>query len=233
MTSFARPVVCVMSTLLVAACGNLSPEPGGADDGDIAINTGESGSDDKQPPREIRASIDLNGSANCDAAAASFEISAIYADNLASVPRIRCHVTFDDGATSDECVGAHTFATPGPHTFMFDIVDLDTGASAHIVRTRDIFAPFTLELALDVPRCGLEVGFTATPSTNSLVHVMMSPFDQVVVPNIVGRAGRFQALEPGTYTITAVAEDERPNGPFCESQASRTIELRTCKDCEP
>jgi hypothetical protein len=214
------------------ACGGVSPAPGGGDDGDIAVTTDQSGSDDSQPPREIRASLGLDVSSNCDAAVASFEVSAIYADSSTPVPRIRCQVTFDDGATSDACVDAHVFTIPGTHTFTFDITDLDTGASVHIVRTRDVLAPFTLELALDVPDCGLDVGFVATPSTRSLVHVMMSPFEQVVVPNIVATTGRFQALEPGTYTITAVAEDERPSGPFCERQVSRTIDLRACKDCD-
>jgi hypothetical protein len=220
-----------MSTIFVVACGGLAGA-GGNDNGSVPVNVGESGSDDTPPPRAISASLGLDVSSNCDAAMASFEVAATYADNSAPVPRISCQVTFDDGATSDACAGGHVFAIPGTHTITFDIVDLDTGASVHIVRTRDVLAPFTLELALDVPDCGLEVGFTATPSTNSLVHVMMSPFDQAVVPNIVGRTGRFQALEPGSYTITAVAEDERPSGPICERQVSRTVELHACPDCE-
>jgi hypothetical protein len=231
MHCLTRLVVSLMSTVLVVACGDVAGAGGNNDDGNVAVNAGESGSD-TQPPRAITASLGLDVSSDCDAATASFEVSATYVDNSAPVPRFSCHVTFDDGATSDACVGAHVFAIPGPHTFTFDIMDLDTGASVHIVRTRDVLAPFTLELALDVPDCGLEVGFTATPSTNSFLHVMMSPFDQVVVPNIQARTGRFQALEPGTYTITAVAEDERPSGPFCDRQVSQTVELRACKDCE-
>lgn len=234
------PVVCVMSTVLVAACGdNLSPDPGVDDDdsvtvdddGDVAVDTGESESGGKQPPREIRALIDLNGTVDCDAATANFEVWAVYADNSESVPRLRCHVTFDDGATSDSCGGAHTFAAPGMHSFTFEVLDLDTGATAHVVRTREVLPPFGLELALDVPECGLEVGFTATPNASALIHVVMSPLDKVVVPHIMGRTGRFEALEPGTYTITAQAEDERPVGPICVREVSRTVELRACKDC--
>jgi hypothetical protein len=81
-----------------------------------------------------------------------------------------------------------------------------------------------------VPACGLEVAFKATLSTRADVHVSMSPADKVVEPLVVGATGSFTALEPGTYTITLSAEDERATGPICVREASRMITLTACCD---
>jgi hypothetical protein len=241
MRSFASSVLCVMSGLFVVACGDNIVPPVGTDDtpvgdppvvGDdmpvVDIPVGTPQSDHGHgTPRAITAALDIN-SPSCDAATASFEVLASHADDATFVKNARCHVTFDDGAASDLCLGEHTFASPGAHTFTVEVEDLDTGATAHAEVHRIIAVPLAVDLALDVPECGLEVAFKATLSTGAEVHVSMSPDDKVVEPHVVGTAGRFQALEPGVYTIALSAEDERATGPICVRQVSRMITLTAC-----
>jgi hypothetical protein len=237
MRSFTLSVLCVAPTLFLSACGDNVP-PGSDDDTavdttvDTPIDTPmdtNAGNHEDDTPRAIVANLDIQ-SPSCDAATASFEAFARHADDSSSVQKLSCRVTFDDGAVSDACVGEHTFASAGAHTFVLEAVDLDTGAVSRREVARNIAAPLDVDLALDVPACGLDVAFKATLNTGALVHVMMSPADKVVVPNVVGTTGSFQALEPGTYTVVLSAEDERATGPICVREVSRTVTLTAC--CE-
>jgi len=241
MRSFGLFASWVMSSFFVVACGDNIVPPAGTDENpvgtdDTPVDTSipmdtPLGTPPSDPghgtPRAITAALDI-GSPSCDAATASFEVLADHADDKTFVKNARCHVTFDDGAVSDLCVGDHTFATPGAHTFTVDVVDLDTGATAHAEVTRIIAVPLAVDLAIDVPECGLDVSFKATLSTGAEVHVAMSPADKVVEPNVVGTSGRFEALEAGTYTIRLSAEDERATGPICVREVEQTIKLTAC-----
>jgi hypothetical protein len=233
MRSFALSMLCVTPTLFVSACGD-NQQPADDDvvaDGDVVMESDQSDpiSGDK---RELLASLDIF-SPSCEAATAAYEVVARYSDSPASLTNLRCRITFDDGAVSDTCFGEHTFASGGAHKFVLEIVDLDTGASARVETTRIVELPVTVDLALDVPECGLELEFDAAVSSATEVHVTMSPAEKVVEPHVFGRTGKFQVLEPGTYTILVSAEDERTVGPICSGTASRTVELRACHDHEP
>jgi hypothetical protein len=230
MRSLALPVVYVTSTLIMSACGTSAPP----EDEDTAAVLPVGSDDDPDEPRAIVAGIDI-GSPRCDTATASFEVLARYADDSTFVPNRRCRVTFDDGAVSELCAGEHTFASAGAHTFTVEVEDLDTGATARTETTRTIAAPLEIDLELDVPTCGLEVGFRATSTPRAEVHVTMSPPETVVEPHVAGFSGTFQALQPGSYTITMTAEDERQTGPICLRSLTRTVELRACDDhdCDP
>ena len=222
MRSFAS-VLCVMSAVLFACGDNRSPA--GADD-DMSAGTHDS---DQGPgsPRAITAALDV-GSPSCDAATASFEVLARHVDDSTSVANRKCHITFDDGATSDLCLGEHIFASAGAHTFTVDVTDLDTRATAHAEVKRVIATPLTVELSVDVPACGLEVSFSAALSTGAEVHATMEPADKVVVPTLFGRTGKFEAREPGTFTIMLSVEDERPTGPICDREVTKTVTLNAC-----
>ena len=217
MRSFAL-VLCVLPALLPACGDNLSP----TGDDDMAVGTHDS--DQGGSARPIAASLDIN-SPSCDTATASFEVLARHLDDASSVSKLRCQIAFDDGATAEVCLGEHTFASAGAHTFTADITDLDTGATAHVVMTRVIATPLTVELTVDAPACGLDVSFSAKLSTGAEVHATMEPADMVVVPTVFGRTGQFQAREAGTFTIMVSAEDERATGPICVRQVSRTVTL--------
>jgi hypothetical protein len=216
-------VLFVTPVLLVSACGgSLSP----------AAND-EMTTDPHEPdqaagtPRGIRATLHID-SPSCDEATAGFEVSASHTDDSTSVKNVRCHIMFDDGAASDLCLGEHTFASAGAHTFTAEVEDLDTGAITHVEVTRNVAEPLKIDLAVDVPECGLEVSFKATGGHATEVRVSMSPADKVVTPGVFGRTGSFQVLEPGTYTIEVSAEDERPTGPICDREVSRTVTLKAC-----
>ena len=246
MRSLALSALCVMSAFLVAACGDNLVPPAGNDDPPIVNDDDMPVSGETPPgtptttpqsdhghdtPRAIRAALDIN-SPSCEAATASFEVLASHSDDGTFVKNAHCRVTFDDGAVSELCVGEHTFVSPGAHTFTVEVQDLDTGAIAHAEVRRIIATPLAVDLAVDVPACGLEVAFKATLSTRADVHVSMSPADKVVEPLVVGATGRFTALEPGAYTIALSAEDERATGPICERQVSQMITLTACP-CDP
>jgi hypothetical protein len=243
MRRFALSMLYVSSALV--ACGDNLVPPEGNDDtavgDDIAgeAPTAESPapiatpqSDEGQgTPRAIRVGLDVN-SPSCDAATASFEVLADHADDGTFIKNLRCRVAFDDGAVSELCVGEHTFASPGAHTFTVEAEDLDTGAIARSEVRRVIAVPLEVDLAVEVPACGLDVAFKATLSTGAEVHVFMSPEDKFVEPHVVGTTGQFQALEPGTYTLRMIAEDERATGPICVRDVSRTVTLTACPpDC--
>jgi hypothetical protein len=234
MRRFALSVLCVTSALL--ACGDNLVPPVENDDtappiAETPPPTGTPQSDDgKGTPPAIRVGIDVH-SPSCDAAAAGFEVLASHADGT-FIKNLRCRVAFDDGAVSELCVGEHTFASAGAHTFTVEVEDLDTGATARTEVRRVIAVPLEVDLAVEVPACGLEMAFKATLSTGALVHVFMSPEDKFVEPHIVGTTGRFQALEPGTYTLRLIAEDERSTGPICVRDVSQSVVLTACKpDC--
>ena len=240
MRSFGLCLSSVMSASLLVACGdNITPPvhddeaPVGSDDTpgtdtSTGAPTGTPQADQGHgTPRAIKAALDIN-SPSCDAATASFEVLSSHADDGTFIKNARCRVTFDDGAVSDLCLGEHTFASAGAHTFAVDVTDIDTGAVAHAEVRRVIAVPLAVDLAVEVPECGLEVSFKATLSTGADVHVTMSPEDKVVAPLVVGTSGRFQTLESGTYTIHLLAEDERATGPICVREVSQTIALTAC-----
>jgi hypothetical protein len=249
MCRFALSVLCMTPAVLVACGDNLVPPVGNDEtsvDGDDMTGgeaptaetpppTGTPQSDDGHgTPRAIRVGLDVN-SPSCDAATASFEALPRHVDDGTFVRNARCRVTFDDGAVSDLCVGEHTFARPGAHTFVVEVEDLDTGATARTEVQRVIAVPLEVDLAVEVPACGLELAFQATLSTRAEVHVFVSPEEKFVEPHVAGATGRFQALEPGTYTIRLTAEDERATGPICGRDVSQTVTLTACPppDCDP
>jgi len=220
MRSLALSALCVMSAFLVAACGDNLVPPAGNDDPPVVDDdmpvTGETppGTPTTTPqsdhghdmPRAITAALDIN-SPSCEAATASFEVLASHSDDATFVKNAHCRVAFDDGAVSELCLGEHTFVSPGAHTFTVEVQDLDTGAIAHAEVRRIIATPLAVDLAVDVPACGLEVAFKATLSTRADVHVSMSPADKVVEPLVVGATG-----------------------PICVREASRMITLTACCD---
>jgi hypothetical protein len=232
MRRFALSMLCVTPTLLVSACGdNLRPDDEIVDD-DVTMESDPPDQEVPGPTRQLTASVDIF-SPSCDKATAAFEVLARYMDDTVSLRNIGCRITFDDGAVSDRCVGEHTFASAGAHTFVAEVVDLDTGATTRVETKRNIAVPLEVDLTLDVPECGLALDFDASISTSAEVHVTMSPADKVIEPHVFGRTGGFEVREPGTYTILVSAEDERTTGPICLRTVSRTVELRACHDHEP
>ena len=187
----------------------------------VAVAAAASGAHDRAllilEPDNFKRLLDTVGLGNAD----------IMLGDMAGV--IREHLKESDIAVR---LGEHTFVSPGAHTFTVEVQDLDTGAIAHAEVRRIIATPLAVDLAVDVPACGLEVAFKATLSTRADVHVSMSPADKVVEPLVVGATGRFTALEPGAYTIALAAEDERATGPICERQVSQMITLTACP-CDP
>jgi hypothetical protein len=227
---FALSVLCVTPTVLVSACGdNLRPETGDAIDGDVVMESDEVDESAGDPP-PLRVSLDIF-SPSCDQATAAYEVFTPHGDTQ---PRnLRCRILFDDGAVSDLCVGEHIFASGGPHKFVAEVVDVLSGAATRVETTRVVEVPLTVDVALDVPECGLELAFDAKISSASEVHVTMTPADKVVEPHVFGRTGTFKVLEPGTFTINVSAEDERTTGPICNRAVSRTVELRACHEHDP
>ncbi|HEY5922645.1 MAG TPA: hypothetical protein VIV11_13280 [Kofleriaceae bacterium] len=213
--------------MLGAGCAN-NQQPHTEDSVTVVTEDTEDAREDEA--RAITASFDLFFP-SCVAPVAQFEAIVRYADDPTStVPNVRCLFTFEDGSVSTLCAGEHTFPAPGPQGVSLEVEDLDTGEVDIVEETRFIAIPLTVDLALDVPECGLTFSFDADLSTPAETHVTMHPPEQFVDADVFGTSGSFTALEAGVYTLRLFAEDARPDGATCQVAIERTVELVACKD---
>lgn len=216
----------IIPAVLGAGCGN-NHQP----DTENSISApDEKAWDREEQARAITAGFDVF-SPSCVAPVAQFEAVVRYADDPTSlVPNLRCLFTFDDGSVSTQCAGEHTFEEPGLHGFSLEAEDLDTGEVDIIEEDRFIAIPLAVELTLDVPVCGLTFSFNAELSTAAETNVTMDPADRFVDAHVFGTSGSFTAREAGVYTLRLSAEDERTNGPICQVNIERQVELVACPD---
>jgi hypothetical protein len=210
------------SALLAVGCGdNLQTET----EDSVAVVPGEKEDHHEEQARAIIASFEVL-SPSCVVPVAQFEAFVRYADDpTSSVPNVRCLFTFDDGAVSTRCAGEHTFEEPGLHGFSLEVEDLDTGEVDITEETRFIAIPLAVDLALDVPVCGLTFSFNAVLSTAAETHVTMDPPELFLDAHVFGTAGTFTALEAGVYTLRLSAE--------ASTAASSSSPARTTTNTSP
>lgn len=167
-------------------------------------------------------------SPSCDAAIVAYEALI---DPAVAEPQ--CRWTFDDGATSDACVGEHELPAGGVHDYTLEVLDLATGAFGSTSGSFFIYEPLLLDVEIEQPACGLSFSFTAEPNQSAFVTAQVSPAEKVVgEPFFLGGDGSVTVTEPGTYTIAFEAEDERTTGPICVERVVRTVEVVACDDHE-
>lgn len=224
----SRLPVLIAPALLAVGCGdNVRDE----NEDTVAIPGANDKEDDPvEAARPIVASFDVF-SPSCVAPVARFEAIVRYADDpMSIVPNVRCLFTFDDGAVSTQCAGEHIFEEPGLHGFSLEVEDLDTGEVDIVEETRFIAIPLTVDLTLDVPACGLTFSFDAVLSTPAETNVTMAPPEKFVDAHVAGTSGSFTAIKAGVYTLRLTAEDERTEGPVCQVNLERQVELVACPD---
>jgi hypothetical protein len=207
--------------LLAAACGdNLEPE----DVEDQSSSGTEDGSGHEETSaREIEASIFIE-TITCTETIARFEAGAQYADDGTPLTNYTCLWTFDDGTTSNECVGEHQFAEAGDHDFVLEVTDLDTGATDVVTQTRFFYPP--LVATLDVSTLDLAIAYIGTSNTGGEQVVFVSPEEFVISddPNYPrNTSGVVRVTQPGTYTVTYDVEDERGVSEICSARVVKEI----------
>lgn len=167
-------------------------------------------------------------SPSCDAPVVAYEALI---DPAVSEPQ--CRWTFDDGATSDACVGEHELPAGGVHDYTLEVLDLATGAFGSTSGSFFIYEPLLIDVEVQQPACGLSFAFTAEANQSSFLTALVTPSDKVVgEPFFLGGDGNVTVTEPGTYTIEFTAEDERTTGPICVERVVRTVEVVACDDHE-
>jgi hypothetical protein len=211
--------------VLVAACAqdgqgeqqDLSSAEGQQQEQDGGSGDNGGGEDAPVPALEPLIYIET---ISCDRTVARYEASP-------SGPNFACKWTFDDGSTSNECVGEHEFAVAGSHDFVLEVTDLSTGATGIATQTRS-FEP-VLELTLDVTGDGLSITYAATSSSPGPLNVVrVEPAELVIAddPNYPSvTSGTVRVREAGTYTVTYDFEDERGSGEICSGQVVKQITL--------
>jgi hypothetical protein len=206
--------------LLIAGCGdNLHPE----DTRDLSSSGSDEDGSGGDAPRTIDAAIDIQ-TITCVETIARFEGFASHVDDNSPVFNIACKWTFDDGATSNECIGEHRFDRAGAHDFVLEVTDLDTGATDISTQTRQFHPP--LELTLDVTTSDLTISYVATSNTGGEQVVFVQPDELVIAddPNYPRTTtGTVRVLQAGTYTVTYDVEDERGVSEICSDRLVREV----------
>lgn len=211
----------LLPALMLAACGdNLQP----SDDVKSGTEVGSDAQDGETPARAIDASIFIFAP-SCDAAVAQFETEVRYVDDGSLVTDLSCLWTFDDGTTSTECIGEHTFATGGFHDFVLDVTDLTTGATDRATQNR--FIDPVIDANLEVTGGDLTISWVATTNVGE-VRVFVEPSEFITTddPNyFLKRTNTITVSRAGTYTVTMFVEDERSVGPICNEQIVKQVEV--------
>ena len=208
--------------LLIVGCGdNLHPDE---DQASVTSEGTDHDDDTDDPPaRAIDADIFIE-TITCVDTIARFEAGARYVDDNTNVADIACKWTFDDGATSTECVGEHQFERSGAHDFVLEVTDLATGATNIATQTR-LFAP-PLALTLDVTSDDLTISYVATSNTGGEQVVFVSPDEFVIAddPNYPRTTNStVRVTRAGTYTVTYDVSDERGVSEICDGRLTREI----------
>jgi hypothetical protein len=215
----------VLPALLFAACGdNLAP--------DAEQATGGAETVAEESPRPIDASIYIYNP-SCIASVAAFEADVYYADDRSPVGAVECRWTFDDGSTSDVCVGEHEFATPGFHDFTLDVKHTLTGETAHVAQNRYIYPALTADLEVTAPECGLELSYKGSVSIPAETLVFVQEQDKVIDADPSKLEATVGVTEAGTYTVVITAEDERTNGPICSARVEKQVTVTACHEHTP
>lgn len=220
----------MLAASLLAACGD-NQEPDPVDEAVIEVDHDP---EDMAPP----PSLSLVGfvsfsSPDCDRATLGYEAVVRYTDD-SPVTDLECTLTFDDGATSNDCVGTHTFAEGGVKVVGLVARDRSTGAVLSVVNTGFIYDPIReLTVFANKPgpfgdQCGLEFSWGASYFGNPTeVLALFSPPENIVDSS---SANRILVSEPGTYTVTVRLEQERTTGPICTYVASASVDVVACPD---
>ena len=225
MRSFALPV----ALFSLAACA--APPRGSEDPGDepgLPVPSSDTLDPDTQsaPTGELRAA-GLFYSPSCDAPIVQYEAAA-YRDGV-EVFGFTCQWTFDDGATSDDCVGQHEFAVPGFHEYTLVMRSVTTDEV--VSHTGQLYAdpPLTIDLEVDVPACGLAFAWTSVISLPSFEYSFVTPeLDVIGEFFFFSGSGAVEVARAGTYELTVAAEHERPAGEICSRMVTRSVTVEAC-----
>ncbi len=231
MRLFALPA----ALLAFVGCGdNLQPEAD-EDVGSVEAPTDEpdhhgSEEPDAPPARALDVGFDVQ-QPSCDGPIVAVEALVSHQDDGTPASGYTCRYLFDDGAVLEGCVGEHAFAEAGFHEITLEVTDA-AGVVYTRTTSRDVLPAFTVDLDLDVPACGLEVGYVASTSTSASAIVFVDPADKFVEATSNLLSGSFTAREPGTYAIQINAEDERAI-PICTASVRYELTLRACPHNHP
>lgn len=194
------------------------PDGGEADAGDH---------DDETPPPTIDAGP-LSFVQDCD----DREVTVDARVSLDGIPSsdVQCTFEFDDGEVFSGCQGTVEFDVPGLKDVTLTVRHPASGAERVFTSTEIVYDPFTLDIDVDVPACGLTFSVTPrfAPDVDMLV-VLVSPDDQVTPLPSEGGVYQFGAAAEGTFQLLVHAEDERI-GPICSRTIERDITLVACED---
>ena len=230
-----RLVALPAALLAFVGCGD-NLQPGSEEDvGAVESPSDEPdhhGSEEPDAPaaRALAVGFDVQ-QPSCDGAIVAVEALVSYEDDGAPASDFTCRYLFDDGTVLEGCVGEHEFAEAGFHDITLEVTDA-TGAVYSSTTSRNVLPAFTVDLALDVPACGLEFSYNAATSTPGSAIVFVEPADKFVAPSSNLLSGSFTALQPGTYSIQINAEDERAI-PICAATVRYDFELKACPHNHP
>jgi hypothetical protein len=220
--------LAIVTPCLLAACGdNLDPEQGELSS--VQSGAGEEADAEPEPIREIVAELEVT-SPQCWDTVAGYAIRATYADDGSPVETLRCNVRLD-GTSSDLCAGEQAVSSPGFHDFVVDVVDVETGATAHLEQRGFIEPRMEINFEWVTPACGLFFDFNLSVPQSTLKQIVVSPADKIVGgdPGPFDQGGRVEVTEPGTYTLSAYIEQERSNGPLCSIAVDRDVQVVACE----
>lgn len=175
---------------------------------------------------------------SCDAAIGELEAYAFYQDTQEPLTNFSCQYYIDGidqaGTTVDGCLIQHDFGAGGSRAVNIRVTDLDTGKTYQDGGFAFVYPPYTTDLEVTAPECGLEFSYNATASAGGEFSINISPAENVLTPDyVLQRQLTVQVSQPGTYTIRYDAEDERTTGGICSREVVREVTVVDCHDHTP
>jgi hypothetical protein len=141
-----------------------------------------------------------------------------------------CEWQFDDGGSMSGCNGRYEYTQSGHRRGTVTVWDLNTGATGSLTPGTNVEEPHEVTVTASAPECGLSFTWESTVSTPGERGTQIEPADKVLTPASEYRqagSGVVTVSEPGVYTVTVSAEDERAI-PICETQATSTVTVKAC-----
>jgi hypothetical protein len=183
---------------------------GGASSGGTSSGGTSSGGGGGTPPT-LSLSAEL-GPSGCSLTT-SYEVWNVARADGTPVSNFSCHWTFDDDATSNDCVGQHTFASPGFHTATVVVTEVGTGATGTAQSGNvPIWDALTIDVVAEAPACGLWFTYATTKSggkpTGGQNFASLQPWENVLTPGPWSGDEAIEVSAPGTYVITVHREEE-------------------------
>ena len=220
------PSCFVAGLSLVPACA-ADADPGGLDPSDQDGVLPEDGDGDGDGALTALAQVRRAG---CDDLSAEYRLISASRDG-AAIERPSCAWIFDDGATAEGCSGIHTFGATGILGGTVIVTDPDTGDSVAVDAEPDhMFEPLELEIALEVPPCGLSLGYAVSltggqEGGQAITHI--TPANRVVGHEPVAQAQLVEVTEAGFYVVQASAEADTATF-TCAAHAAETVIVLAC-----